>query len=996
MHRFAHRILTNFAALIAVASSMYAAGSSSIVISQVYGGGGNSGATFKNDFIELYNLSASPVNVSGWSVQYASATGTAWQVTNLSGTIQPGKYYLVQEAVGAGGTTNLPTADATGTIAMSATAGKVALVNTTTALTGACPTGATIIDFVGFGGTANCFEGASAAPAPSNTVADIRKGGGATDTDVNTSDFATGAPNPRNSACCALSITTASPLPNAVVNVAYSQTFAAGGASGTPTWALSAGSTLPFDFAISSAGVLTGTATSTVGSPFTLTVQVTDASNTTASKQFTLTVNGSVTCNATHTISQIQGSGDTSLLVSNTETTSGIVTAIKSNGFFIQMPAPGDSDPQTSDGVFVFTSSAPPVAASVGNSVCVTGKVAEFIPSTDLSSPPVTEISNVTSVTALASGQPLPAPVVLSALEMAPNSAINNLEKYEGMRVQVNSLVAISPTQGSITETSATSSSNGVFYGVIQGIARPFREPGVQLPDALPAGSPANVPRFDSNPERLRIDTKAQPGSTILEVTSGASITGIVGPLDFGFRTYTIDTDPSPVPIASANSPFTAAPVPLPTELTVASFNMQRFYDTTADPSVSDVVLTATALNNRLNKMSLAIRNVLNTPDIIGVEEMENLTTLQSLAIKVNNDAVAASAPNPNYTAYLVEGNDIGGIDVGFLVKSTKVSVIDVTQYGSTTTYTDPNTSQQAILNDRPPLVLRATAQSGANTAPLPVTVIVNHLRSLSAVDDPVDGNRVRTKRRAQAEFLANLIQARQVANPSENIVSLGDYNAFAFNDGYGDSMGTLKGLPTPADQVVLASPDLVNPNLTDLTDTLPADQRYSYTFDGNAQELDHVLANQAIFSRFTRFAIARNNADFPESFRNTSTRPERISDHDPAVAYFSLPTAVDASSQVTATKSGLIYNRGTRLFYGTFTITNNSAQTIAAPIQVVLTNLTPGVTLANATGSFAGSPYITAAGSLAPGASLSVPVQFSNPSNSPINTTVKIYTGAF
>jgi hypothetical protein len=104
----------------------------------------------------------------------------------------------------------------------------------------------------------------------------------------------------------------------------------------------------------------------------------------------------------------------------------------------------------------------------------------------------------------------------------------------------------------------------------------------------------------------------------------------------------------------------------------------------------------------------------------------------------------------------------------------------------------------------------------------------------------------------------------------------------------------------------------------------------------------------------------------------------------------------VDASSQVTVTKSGLIYNRGTRLFYGTFTITNNSAQTIAAPIQVVLTNLTPGVTLANATGSFAGSSYITAVGSLAPGASLSVPVQFSNPSNSLINTTVKTYTGAF
>src|SRR4051794_43304 len=98
-----------------------------IVISQVYGGGGHAGSVYKNDFIELHNTGSSPVSVAGWSVQYASATGTSWAVTNLSGTISAGQYYLVQEAVGAGGTTNLPTPDATGAIPMSATAGKVVL-----------------------------------------------------------------------------------------------------------------------------------------------------------------------------------------------------------------------------------------------------------------------------------------------------------------------------------------------------------------------------------------------------------------------------------------------------------------------------------------------------------------------------------------------------------------------------------------------------------------------------------------------------------------------------------------------------------------------------------------------------------------------------------------------------------------------------------------------------------------------------------------------------
>src|SRR5207249_4208387 len=103
------------------------------------------------------------------------------------------------------------------------------------------------------------------------------------------------------------------------------------------------------------------------------------------------------------------------------------------------------------------------------------------------------------------------------------------------------------------------------------------------------------------------------------------------------------------------------------------------------------ISLTAAAFARRLNKASLAIRNVMRYPDILGVEEMENLTTLQAVANKVNNDAVAAGDPNPNYQAYLVEGNDVGGIDVGFLVKSARVNVIDVTQFGKTDTYINPN-----------------------------------------------------------------------------------------------------------------------------------------------------------------------------------------------------------------------------------------------------------------------------------------------------------------
>src|SRR5438132_13307104 len=174
------RLAIVLATCVAFGQSVF--GASNIVISQVYGGGGTAGATYKNDFIERHNRTNAPLSVSGWSVQYASSAGTTWQVTNLTGSIAAGGYYLVQEAQGTGGTTPLPTPDATGTIPMSATGGKVALVSGTSTLSTACPAG--VIDFIGYDG-ANCFEGAGAAPTLSNTTAAFRANNGCTDTDNN-------------------------------------------------------------------------------------------------------------------------------------------------------------------------------------------------------------------------------------------------------------------------------------------------------------------------------------------------------------------------------------------------------------------------------------------------------------------------------------------------------------------------------------------------------------------------------------------------------------------------------------------------------------------------------------------------------------------------------------------------------------------------------------------------------------------------------------------
>ncbi|HEY2375215.1 MAG TPA: DNA/RNA non-specific endonuclease [Gemmatimonadaceae bacterium] len=176
-----------------------------IVISQIYGGGGNSGATLKNDFIELFNPGSQNVSLAGWSVQYASAAGSFTQTTALSGSITPGSYYLVQEAAGTGGTVSLPTPNATGSIAMAAGSGKVLVAQTTTAI-GACPdtSNHSVVDLVSYGTGTNCRPFTATL---SNTTAAFRKDPvantpptGCAYTGDPSADFSTGAPAPRNSA----------------------------------------------------------------------------------------------------------------------------------------------------------------------------------------------------------------------------------------------------------------------------------------------------------------------------------------------------------------------------------------------------------------------------------------------------------------------------------------------------------------------------------------------------------------------------------------------------------------------------------------------------------------------------------------------------------------------------------------------------------------------------------------------------------------------------
>ena len=269
-------------------------------------------------------------------------------------------------------------------------------------------------------------------------------------------------------------------------------------------------------------------------------------------------------------IHTIQGSGTASPLTGQTVTTSGIVTLLKTgtnNGgaasaFFIQTPdADADADPNTSQGLLVFTSSVPTVA--VGDEVTVTGTVAEFNG--------MTEISPVSNVSVIDTGNPLPTPVTLTTTILDPAAAPTQpqLEKFEGMRMSAASLTVVAP--------------NDNFFDVetvITGVPRPLREPGIPIsltvpPDPTTGVPDCCVPRWDENPERLKVDTNARAGAPLNPYTSNVVFSNVAGPLDFAFAEYRLIPDATPT--ASAN--MSAVPIPVPTanEFTVAGYNIENF-----------------------------------------------------------------------------------------------------------------------------------------------------------------------------------------------------------------------------------------------------------------------------------------------------------------------------------------------------------------------------------------------------------------------------------
>ncbi|MBS1797025.1 MAG: hypothetical protein JSS81_24575 [Acidobacteria bacterium] len=601
-------------------------------------------------------------------------------------------------------------------------------------------------------------------------------------------------------------------------------------------------------------------------------------------------------------IGDIQGEKNTSPYNGESVRVSGIVTARTRTGFFLQTPDDKvDANPNTSEGVFVYTKSEPPGEATIGNAVTLTGTVTEFTPKADPESLPITEISFFKGkdfITVDSKGNALPKPIVLTIDDFKPNK-IDELEKYEGMRVTVAEMTVVAPTGGRVDEKTGSADSDGTFYGVVKGVPRPFREPGFDVYDYIMMSDKdkdkmkketPKIALFDHNPERLRVESTAQLGAQPIDVTTFTEIKNLTGVVNYSYRAYSILVDADSKPIVS--NLWKAAPLPPPTErqFSIASANLERFFDDADDPSnPNEPIITSEGFERRLKKVSLAVREYLQTPDVLAVVEMESLPVLKKLAERINKDAEASGKPNPKYEAYLVEGNDFGGIDSGFLVKSTRVEVLETKQFGKDEKFENPVSKNEAFLNDRPPFLLRAAIKDPKTGQPFEFAVIVNHLKSLRGYNDDKEAPFVRTKKKLQAEFLAKYVNERLKANPNERLALVGDFNAFQFNDGITDVVNTIKGTPAAKDAVLYPSDDLVNPDLIDLVDLIKPAQMYSYSFDGNAQVLDHFLVTPALKTRIAGFGYARVNADFPEAYRNDPNRVERFSDHDSEVAYFTL-----------------------------------------------------------------------------------------------------------
>ena len=568
-----------------------------------------------------------------------------------------------------------------------------------------------------------------------------------------------------------------------------------------------------------------------------------------------------------YAIYEIQGTTDISPLAGNFVRTQGdVVTAVSSSGFFMQAPEPGDSDLDTSDGIFVFSST----AVTIGDVVDVRGRAVEFNG--------LTELDMVSSVNIIASGATMPTPVTFDATTPSTDptslTCLNNFECFEGMLVSVANGVNNTGT-GNFGEFMATATGS-----------RAVRDPGIefsqtgdsQLPTFPSATYDPDI--FDENPELFEVDTNGLMGMPILELNGGSTFSA-TGVLTYQFGDYSL----LPKQITSTPRSFDPITTLGANEIAIATQNMFRFFDDDNDPLIDDFDednTTTQEFTDRVTQASLYFRTKMNAPDVIVLEEIENINSVQAIATQMNFDD-----PSHTYSAYLIEGNDVGGIDVGMLTKET-VSNVVITQLGKDEVLQFGMTGR--LLHDRPPLLLNATITKGMLSRQFNILGV--HARSRSGITGS-QRQRIRNKHLEQALSIANMVQNLQ--SPTIPLVVLGDFNDFEFSDGYADVIGEIKGTADPLKNLLSSNGNsVVSPPLVNAIDTLPVTEKYSFIFRGTIQALDHVLLNITGSNFLTQTQYVRGNSDSPAQYEGNYSQLLGMSDHDGLIVYFDLNTILE------------------------------------------------------------------------------------------------------
>lgn len=655
------------------------------------------------------------------------------------------------------------------------------------------------------------------------------------------------------------------------------------------------------------------------------------------------------------TLHAIQGNDLVSPFAGSEVVTEGIVTARTGDGFFLQSPdSATDGREDTSEGLFVFLGAAPDANASVGHHVRVTGTVEEYTPPLQPHQLSLTRLHAVTAHVVLDTAQPLPAPVALPLEDIAADSDIAALERFEGMRVSVDELVVVGAAGASINETAQTALSDGVVHVIAGRDANtdpgnyPFREPGLPLLDASTPPAGKSLPVFDGNPQVLRVDSRAQPGAPLLDLGLDDNIRQAVGVLGYAGGRYSLLIDPvSPLQVQPGYR-GEGASTSVAGEIELMWLDAGRLFDASDDPTRAEPVPSAAGYQARLAKLASGLCTLLGNPDIVAVSGVENLQVLRDLAAVVQANPSGYCPALPDYYAVLTEGIDPSGLDIGLLLSGASVvdakPRVEVLQSGliaaSETSPHPAGDSEPLFL--QPPLhaTLLVTDDQARQAS---FTVVAVKLLPADGADSSAPGSngwatqgeRVMTLRARQAARLAEWLEARQVANPDEAIAVLGGFEADAFNDGRVDVMGIVSGRPAPPHQTWVAVPSPLTTPLDTLTALSPARTRYSANDRGDFRALDHILVNQAMRAAFAITPMhPRMNADFPASQRVAGGQSITFSARDPLLARLRVAAFTDADTSLAMYSPGETSSRvDTQLFLGVDNLGPDNAPELALRI---------------------------------------------------------------